>query len=332
MNKPIFIAEVGVNHNGRISLAKKLISIASKSGADYVKFQSYKTENLVSSTASLAKYQRSKSVKNQYELLKKYELTFLQHQTLIRECKKKKIKFISSPFDLESIDMLKKLKLETIKIPSGEIDNVPYLVHLGKLNKKLIMSTGMSTFNEIKKALKILIKSGTPLKKITVLHCNSQYPTPENEANILTIKYLKKKLGCSIGYSDHTKGYLASTCAVVLGADVIEKHITLNSNSHGPDHKASMHVKNLKEFISSLKNIKNTMGIEEKLLSKKEKINKIYVRKSIFAKKNITKGEKFSKENLITLRPAKFISASKWKKLLKLKSKYNFSEGKPIKI
>ena len=196
MNKPIFIAEIGVNHNGSISLAKKLISIASQSGADYVKFQSYKTENLVSSKASLAKYQRSEFLKNQYELLKKYELTFLEHQILIRECKKKKIKFISSPFDLESVDMLKKLKLEIIKIPSGEIDNIPYLEHLGKLKKKLILSTGMSTLNEIKKALKILIKSGTPLKKITVLHCNSQYPTPESEANILSIKYLKKKLGC----------------------------------------------------------------------------------------------------------------------------------------
>ena len=165
-----------------------------------------------------------------------------------------------------------------------------------------------------------------------MLHCNSQYPTPESEANILSIKYLKKKLNCSVGYSDHTKGYLASTCAVVLGAEVIEKHITLNNNSTGPDHKASMNVNDLKEFIKSLKNIKNTLGVEDKLLSKKENINKTYVRKSIFAKKKIIKGDKFSKENLITLRPGKFISASKWKKLLRLRSKYNFNEGKPIKI
>ncbi len=332
MKKPIFIAEVGINHNGNISLAKRLISLASQSGADYVKFQSYKTENLVSPKASLAKYQRSKLIKNQYELLKKYELNFFQHKILIKECKKKKIKFISSPFDLESIDMLKKLKLKTIKIPSAEIDNIPYLVHLGKLNKKLILSTGMSTLKEIKKALDILIKSGTPKSKITILHCNSQYPTPENEANILSILYLKKKLGCSVGYSDHTKGFSASTCAVAIGAEIIEKHITLNNKSDGPDHKASLNVKNLKKFINRLKNVKSIMGSEDKFVSKRENVNKKYARKSIFAKKKIIKGEKFSKENLITLRPGKHIPASNWKKLLKLKAKYNFNKGKPIKI
>ncbi len=334
MIKPIVIAEVGVNHNGKLHLAKKLISIASKAGADYVKFQTYKTENLVSKNSSSAEYQKKNLKGNisQFKMLKKYELSRIDHEKLIYQCKKKSIRFISSPFDIESIDLLISLKIEIIKVPSGEINNVPYLQHLGKFKKKIILSTGMSKLKEIKNALQILINAGTPKKNITVLHCTSEYPTHFDSANLNTISYLKKKLKCSIGFSDHTIGSLASVIAVNLGAEIIEKHITLNNNMDGPDHKASLQTSQLFEFINQLKSIKKILGSKKKIITRKEKQNSIHIRKSIFAKTHILKGQKFSKKNLITLRPGKFIAASQWNKLLNKKAKFNFKSGDPIRV
>ncbi|MDA9605988.1 N-acetylneuraminate synthase [bacterium] len=334
MKVPIIIAEVGVNHNGKLAIAKKLIAKAALAGADYVKFQTYKTESLVSKKASTAEYQ-SKTLKkkvNQYQMLKNYELSLESHKKLIRECKKNKIKFISSPFDIESIKLLIKLKLEIIKVPSGEINNIPYLKYLGKFNKKIILSTGMSTLKEIKEALKILIISGTNKKNISILHCTSEYPTSYENANLSTISFLKKNFNCLIGFSDHTIGNLASITAVNLGAEIIEKHITLNNKMRGPDHIASLNIKELPNFIKQLKSVNKLYGSKKKIRTLDEKKNSLHIRKSIFAKINILKGEKLTEKNLITLRPGKYISASKWKKILNKKAIFNFKVGDPIKV
>ena len=334
IKKPIIIAEIGVNHNGSIQLAKKLIILAAKAKADYVKFQTYKTEKLVSTRSTSAQYQKRflGKKKSQFSMLKKYELTMENHLDLINQCIKSKIKFLSSPFDLESIDLLNKLKLKTIKIPSGEINNFPYLMHLGRLNKKIILSTGMSNLNEIKAAIKTLINSGTLKRNISVLHCTSEYPTPFKNANLSAIKYLKKELKCDIGYSDHTKGFLASICAVSLGATIIEKHITLDEHMSGPDHEASLNINLLAKFVQDLKNIPVLLGDKVKKITKAEKNNMKHIRKSIFANEKIKKGEKFNKKNLTSLRPGKYISVSNWHDLIRKKSKYNFEPGDPIKI
>ena len=334
MNKPIIIAEVGVNHNGKLNIAKKLISKAALAGADYVKFQTYKTENLVSKKATTAEYQ-TKTLKkkvSQFQMLKNCELSLKSHKELIKECKKNSIKFISSPFDIESINLLIGLKLELIKVPSGEINNIPYLKHLGKFNKKIILSTGMSTLDEIKEALKILINAGTKKKNISILHCTSEYPTSFENANLSTIGFLKKIFNCAIGFSDHTIGKLASISAVNLGAEIIEKHITLNNKMIGPDHAASLNVKELPKFVKELKSISKLYGSKKKIRTPIEKKNSLHIRKSIFAKTKILKGEILSEKNLTTLRPGKYISATKWKIVLKKKAITDFQPGDPIKI
>ena len=225
-NKTLIIAEAGVNHNGNINLALKQVDIASKSRADYIKFQTYFTEELVQKKVGLAGYQKNnlKTISSQYKLLKRFELSESDHLKIINRCRLKKIKFLSSPFDLKSINLLKKLNLKLFKIPSGEITNVPYLKKIGSLKKRLILSTGMSTIEEIKKAINILISSGTKKKDITILHCSTQYPAEKNNLNLLSIPLLKKKFKINVGYSDHSLGFQASLTAVALGAKIIEKH------------------------------------------------------------------------------------------------------------
>jgi N-acetylneuraminate synthase len=307
------IAEAGVNHNGSIELAKKLIDVASSAGADAVKFQTFKTENLVAKNTPKANYQKNENDQNetQFDMLKKLELNKEMHLDLINYCKSKNIIFLSSPFDIESIKLLDELGLEIFKIPSGEITNLPYLRQVGKLNKKIIISTGMSDITEVKNALDILVNSGTEKKKITVLHTNTEYPTPMEDVNLRAMVKMGKELNINFGYSDHTLGLEVSISAAAMGASCIEKHFTLNCDMDGPDHKASVEPNQLLSMIKAIRNIEKALGSDIKKASKSEKKNIKIVRKSIFAKIKIKKGEIFSEKNLTTKRPGNGLSPNK---------------------
>ena len=265
-NRIKIIAEIGVNHNGNINTAKKLILVSKKIGADYVKFQTFKTESMCAVNAPLVSYQRtSKKFRTQFELLKSLELSKTQHKILISFCRRVGIKFLSTPFDIDSCDLLENLSLTTIKISSGDITNYPLLEKIGKFAKKVILSSGMSTFRDILQALKVLTKNGLPLKNIVVMHCTSNYPTLPKNVNILAIEYLKKKLKNPIGYSDHTIGNEASLAAVSLGATFIEKHITLNKNFIGPDHKTSLNPEEFSYFVTSIRKLEEMLGKKKNL-------------------------------------------------------------------
>jgi len=308
------IAEIGVNHNGDIVLAKKLIDEAKKSGANCVKFQTFKADSLVTKTAKKAQYQNLNydSDESQYMMLKRLELTPDMHKEIILYCEEKNIEFLSSGFDIESIDFLSKLGQKIFKIPSGEITNFPYLRHLGTISKSIILSTGMSNLNEIKDAIQILESGGLERKHITVLHCTSEYPAPLNEVNLSAMNEIKNKLHVSVGYSDHTAGIEVSLAAVALGAEVIEKHFTINQALPGPDHKASLEPKELKLMVKLIRNIEVALGEPIKQASKSEIKNMAIVRKSIVAKNKIEIGEIFTKNNLTTKRPGTGISPMKW--------------------
>ena len=326
------IAEAGVNHNGSIHLAKKLIDIASKAGVDAVKFQSFKTENIVTKNASKAPYQRanSNSKISQFEMLKKLELDIKSYKELISYCKKKKIIFLSSPFDLESIKVLNSLKLNIFKIPSGEITNLPYLREIGKLKKKIILSTGMSNLQEVKKAIEILIKQGTKKKNITILHANTEYPTPLEDVNLKAMRKMGKDLNIDYGYSDHTLGIEVDIAAVALGAKCIEKHFTIDSSMEGPDHKASLEPEQLKKMVRSIRNIEMALGYETKKPSKSEAKNINIIRKSIVAKTTIKKGEMFNEKNLTVKRPGSGISPMNWDKFIGKIAKKNYQKDELI--
>ena len=332
--KTTVIAEAGVNHNGKINLALRLVDCAAKAKADYVKFQTYSSDHLVQKKLKLAKYQKKnlKKFRFQYQMLKKYELSIEDHKKIIKRCKMKKIKFLSSPFDLESINLLKKLKLKIFKIPSGEITNIPYLKKIAKLKKKIILSTGMSNIKEISNAINILNKNGLKKKHITLLHCNTEYPANPKKLNLLAIKFLRKKFKMKIGYSDHSRGLKASLTAVALGAKVIEKHFTLNRNFEGPDHKASLEPLELNNLIKEIRLLEDTLGNYEKKPYKEELLNIRFARKYIIAKNKIRKGEKFSNKNLTTKRSGVGIPSEKWDFIIGKKSKFNFLPDDNIKI
>ena len=332
--KTFIIAEAGVNHNGNLKLAKKMIDIAKASGADAVKFQAYIAEKLTSKFAPKAKYQKKSTgtKESQLEMLKKLQLNKSGQQTLIRYCKQKKIIFLSTPFDLESVDFLDKMGLKIIKIPSGEITNLPYLRKIGSLNKKLILSTGMATIKEIQKAVSILVISGTPKNKITVLHCNTAYPTPFQDANLRAIQSIKDKLKINVGYSDHTPGIEAPIAAVALGASVIEKHFTLSRKMKGPDHNASIEPKEFKAMVKSIRIVEKMLGTGIKEPSQSEIENISIVRKSIVAQKPIKKGEKFTENNITTKRPGTGINPMKWDYVLGKRAKKTFGEDELITI
>ena len=332
--KTIIIAEAGVNHNGKINLALKLVDCAAKAKADYVKFQTYLSDQLVQKKLKLAKYQKKniKKFKSQYQMLKKYELSVEDHKKIIKRCKLRKIKFLSSPFDLESVNLLKKLNLKILKIPSGEITNVPYLKKIAKLDKKIILSTGMSNTKEIKRAINILIKNGTKKKNLILLHCNTEYPANPKKLNLLSIKFLRKKFNIKIGYSDHSNGLQASLTAVALGAKVIEKHFTLNKNFEGPDHKSSLEPSELKKLVKKIRLLEDSLGEYNKRPYKEELSNIKFSRKYIVAKNKIIKGQIFTNKNLITKRSGIGISAERWDSIIGKKSKFNFSPDDIIKI
>jgi len=312
------IAEAGVNHNGSIQLAYKLIDAASASGADAVKFQTFKAENLVSINAQKAEYQKqaTNQSESQFNMLKKLELDTNAHKKLINYCKKKDIVFLSTPFDHESIDLLNKLELQIFKIPSGEITNLTYLRHIGSLRKEVILSTGMSTLKEIEEALIILTNAGTSKENITILHANTMYPTPMEDVNLRVMQTIQDKFGVAVGYSDHTLGIEVDIAAVAMGATIIEKHFTLDKTMDGPDHKSSISPEELKAMVSSIRNIEKALGSSIKKPSKSEKPNMTMARKSIVASKSIKKGELFTEKNITTKRPGTGISPMEWDSII----------------
>jgi N,N'-diacetyllegionaminate synthase len=312
------IAEAGVNHNGSIDLAYKLIDVAYASGADAVKFQTFKAENLVIKNTQKAEYQKitTGSSESQFQMLKKLELDFKDHKKLLEYCKSKGIIFISSPFDFQSIDLLYELGLQILKIPSGEINNLAYLRYIGSLKRKIILSTGMSTINEIRVALEILEGSGTPKKHITILHANTMYPTPMEDVNLKAIKTIKDKFEVSVGYSDHTLGIEVSIAAVAMGATVIEKHFTLDKSMDGPDHRSSLNPNELKMMITAIRNIEKALGSSVKKPTQSEKPNIMLARKSIVASRSIKKGEVFTKKNITTKRPGRGTRPMKWDSII----------------
>jgi len=307
------IAEAGVNHNGSVDLAKKLIDVASISGADAVKFQTFKAENLVVKNTQKADYQRqtTDATESQFDMIKKLELDVETHKELIAYCKEKGIMFLSTPFDHESINLLSDLGLKIFKIASGEITNLPYLRHIGSLGKQVVLSTGMSNLEEVGDALNILINAGTSKDNITVLHANTMYPTPMEDVNLNAMLTIQKEFGVDIGYSDHTLGIEVDIAAVAMGASCIEKHFTLDKSMDGPDHKASLEPEELKAMVGAIRNIEKALGSSEKKPSPSETVNIDVARKSIVASQSIKKGDKLSSKNITTKRPGTGISPMK---------------------
>ncbi len=314
-SKVIIIAEAGVNHNGDFDNAKKLILAASNAGADYVKFQTFKADNLVSINAEKAEYQKANLKEGgdtQYEMLKKLEMSEVWHYELIKYAKECGIKFLSTGFDESSIDFLVSLNIDLLKVPSGEITNKPYLEHIAKKKKPIMISTGMSTIEEIGDAIDILIENKLSKEDITILHCNTEYPTPMNDVNLLAMNSIKKHFGVSIGYSDHTMGIEVPIAAVALGAKVIEKHFTLDKAMDGPDHKASLEPAELKAMVKAIRNIELAIsGSGEKEVSESEMKNIIVARKSIHLNNAMIAGQQIQKKDLVMKRPGDGISPMK---------------------
>ncbi len=331
-NKVKVIAEIGVNHNGSIRLAKKLIDCAKKSGADFVKFQLFKADRLVTKQARLVDYQKDKEYKNQYELLKKFELTSKEILNLFYYSKKKKIGFLTSPFDILSLNELIKIGIKNIKIPSGEIDNTPLLHEISKKANNVILSTGMSDLSDINYALKCLTKFKLKKKNITILHCTTSYPTKDVDINLNCIETIKNKFKTDVGYSDHTQNIITGALAASLGSKVIEKHITLNKRLKGPDHKASFEPKVFSKYVKLIRDVSIIMGKSSKKPNQDEIKTKKLVRKSIFAKFDIKKGELFDEKNLICKRPQNGISPKYWDKIVGKKAIKNFKINQKIEI
>lgn len=328
--KVFIIAEAGVNHNGDLQLAKRLIDEAAKAGADAVKFQTFKAEKIVCKNAEKADYQKETTGKSesQFEMLKKLELTEEMHSQLLTYCKEKGILFLSTPFDEESIDYLIGLGMHVMKIPSGEITNYPYLRKVAQTGKKVILSTGMSDIEEVKEAVAVLRENGS--ENIAVLHCNTEYPTPYADVNLKAMLTLRDELGIEVGYSDHTKGIEIPIAAVAMGAKIIEKHFTLDKTMDGPDHKASLEPHELKEMISAIRNVEVALGDGVKVPSTSEQKNIAIARKSIVAKCKIEKGQIFTAENLTTKRPGTGISPMRWNEIIGTVAQRSYIEDELI--
>ena len=333
VDKVIIIAEAGVNHNGSIKMAKQLIDVAVDSGADLVKFQTFKADSLVTKKADKADYQKKLTEKDEshFEMIKWLELDKSAHQELINYCMQKNIQFLSTAFDIESANLLSELDIKIYKIPSGEITNLPYLRHIGGLGKPVIMSTGMSTLDEVRAAMDLLIDAGVNKNDLTILHCNTEYPIPISEVNLTAMKTIRDELKVKIGYSDHTLGIEVAIAAVAMGATIIEKHFTLDRKLPGPDHAASLEPHELKSMVRAIRNIKKAMGSGVKEPSPSEKKNIPIVRKSIVAKTHIKKGETFSKDNLAVKRPGIGISPMQWDNILGQKASKSFELDELIK-
>jgi len=334
MKHVLIIAEAGVNHNGSIETAKKMIDKAVDADVDIIKFQTFKSEKLVSKSAQQAEYQKknigSSTDNSQLNMLKKLELSHSDHKELIEYCNQKGIKFFSTAFDLESVDYLYSLNLGLWKIPSGEITNYPYLKKIAQFGEPVILSTGMCEMQDIEAALKVLTDNGLSKDKISILHCNTEYPTPFKDVNLLAMNELKDRFGVRVGYSDHTKGIEVPIAAVALGAEIIEKHFTLDRNMEGPDHKASLEPNELKAMVSAIRNIELALGDGHKTISESERKNIAVARKSIVAAKDIKAGEIFTENNLAVKRPGNGISPMDWEKVIGKTAKKDFAEDELI--
>lgn len=331
MKRTLIIAEAGVNHNGDLQLAKRLVDVAKGAGADIVKFQTAKLESLVSVHARMADYQRENIgyQESQKEMLSKLLLSYDDFLELEQYCREVGIQFLSTPFDLESIDFLAPL-VGMWKIPSGEITNLPYLEKIGKVQKPVILSTGMSDLEEVRHAVGILRYNGT--EKITLLHCTTEYPAPLREVNLMAMKTLQKEFSCAVGYSDHTSGIEISVAAVAMGASVIEKHFTLDRTMEGPDHKASLEPDELKELVAAIRHVDMAMGDGTKVVTESERGNRAVARKSIVAARNIKKGELYGEDNLTTKRPGDGISPMQWHELIGTRAKRDFAVDELIEV
>src|SRR3989338_3390260 len=332
MTKVFIIAEAGVNHNGSLEIARRMVDAAVDANADAIKFQTFKAEEVVSKFAAKAEYQRktTNADESQLEMIKKLELNADAHKGLIKYCRKKNIIFLSTPFDLDSIDLLNNLGLEIFKIPSGEIINLPYLRKIGGLKKRIILSTGMADMGEIEDALDVLTASGTPKEDITVLHCNTEYPTPFEDVNLNAMLTIRDAFKVKVGYSDHTLGIEIPIAAVALGARVIEKHFTLDKNMQGPDHKASLQPHELKNMVAAIRNVEKALGQGIKKPSPSESNNIPIARKSIVAAKSIKASEIFTADNLTVKRPGTGISPMRWDEIIETKAKRDYQEDELI--
>lgn len=332
MGKTFIIAEAGDNHNGDIELAYRLVDKAVEAGADCVKFQTFVTEELVSRKAEKAEYQKRETGNNesQFEMIKKLELSFDAFKKLQKYSEERGILFLSTPFDHLSIQFLSSIDIPYFKIPSGEITNFPYLVQVAKTGKDIIMSTGMAELKEIEEAICVLKQHGAG--EISLLHCNTEYPTPMEDVNLRAMLMLKEKLGVRVGYSDHTQGIEVPIAAVALGAEIIEKHFTLDRNMEGPDHKASLEPDELKAMVTAIRNIEKALGNGIKTASNSEKKNKDIARKSIVARKKILEGEILSEDNLAVKRPGNGISPMRWNEVIGTKAKRIFEEDEMIEL
>ncbi len=335
MKKTIVIAEAGVNHNGSIDIAKKLVDAAAEAGADYVKFQTFRTENLVVKDASMAEYQKNnlrKQSESQYGMLKRLELNESDHFELIDYCRYRGIKFLSTAFDLDSIRFLKSLHLDYWKIPSGEITNYPYLKAIAQCKGKVIMSTGMCSLDDIQAALTVLTRFGTDPRNIILLHCNTEYPTPMTDVNLRAMVEMKDIFGLGVGYSDHTVGTEVPIAAAALGAEIIEKHFTLSRRMSGPDHLASLEPDELMSMVKSIRNIELALGSGHKAITDSERKNIKVARKSIVASRLIKMGETFDDSNLCAKRPGSGISPMKWEEIIGQKATRDYAPDEPIEI
>lgn len=336
MRHTLIIAEAGVNHNGSVELAKQLVDKAVEAGTDYIKFQTFKAANLVTKDAKRADYQKKNTRggnDSQYQMLKKLELSPENHEVLVSYCQECGIKFLSTAFDLDSIDYLHTLNLGLWKIPSGEVTNYPFLKRIAAYNQKTILSTGMCDMEDVRAAVKALYKNGLSKDNLILLHCNTEYPTPFEDVNLKAMGSLRDEFGVEVGYSDHTKGIEVPIAAVALGATVIEKHFTLNRNMEGPDHNASLEPDELKMMVDAIRNIEKAIGGDgTKHVSESERKNIAVARKSIIAARNIKKGELLTEENLTAKRPGTGISPMRWEEVIGTTAVKDFKEEEPIEL
>lgn len=334
MTRTLIIAEAGVNHNGDMDLARQLIDAAATADADRVKFQTFSADRLVTPNAKKAEYQSEATddSESQHAMLRRLELTREMHEELIAHCRGRDIEFFSAGFDVESVDLLVGLGLESFKIPSGEVTNFPYLRHVGRYSKPVILSTGMATLGEIEAAIGALEAAGTPRAMITLLHCTTEYPTPMSDVNLRAMVSLRDAFGVAVGYSDHTQGIEVAIAAVALGATVIEKHFTISRGLPGPDHKASLEPTELTAMVESIRNIERSLGDGVKRLTASEARNKPIVRKSLVAARAIRAGESFSEANVTVKRPGTGVSPMRWDEVLGRRAPRDFVPDEQIEL
>lgn len=335
MKHVLIIAEAGVNHNGSLDIAKQLIDKAVEAGVDIIKFQTFKSEKLVSKSARQAEYQQrniGKKDEGQLAMLKKLELSHADHEELMAYCHEKGIRFFSTAFDMDSIEYLHSLDLGLWKIPSGEITNYPYLRKIAQYHEPVILSTGMCELSDIEATVNVLVEFGVEKEQITILHCNTEYPTPYEDVNLRAMLEIRDRFGVNVGYSDHTKGIEVPIAAVALGATVIEKHFTLDKNMEGPDHKASLEPDELKSMVVAIRNIERALGAGHKTVSESEQKNIEIARKSIVAACPIKKGEMFTEDNLTVKRPGNGISPMRWNEVIGKVATKEFEEEEMIAL